>query len=124
MPPRGGALAVVAVVLAGCGGSRASRTVVSTVPAGTRLLSGCHSLPFSGGSFAATVAIYRITTTPDSICFMRLGAGQYAGPAGLPRNYGDPIINSDEPRSGVYMTTYYSGPRRYWLLDPVACPCS
>jgi hypothetical protein len=81
-------------------------------------------LPFSGDGIASQQpAVYRITATPDQICFRFLGARfKSQGPA-LTSNYGDPIVAGDEPRSGDYLTAYYKQ-QRSWFLVPVTCPCS
>jgi hypothetical protein len=117
------ALAATIVALAGCGSTQSTSTRTSTIPPGASRLDGCYSLPFSAGSYANQgIPIYHITTTPTRVCFRRLGS-TYTSQAAPPRSYGDPIIDTDMPRSGDYSTTYYRSEHR-WFLVPVKCPCS
>jgi hypothetical protein len=79
-------------------------------------------LPFSGdGAHLLPVKFYAINATPTAICFRLLTRGSNCSPGpGLARSYGDPIIDTDEPRSGGYLVIHYPSEHR-WLLVP-QCP--
>jgi hypothetical protein len=111
-----------ALVVAGCAGGHSAATTTSTLPAGAKVLNGCYSVPFSGGEARLVpVRFYTINATPTAICFKLLDRGSKCSPApGLARSYGDPIVDTDEPRSGGYFVTYYPTEHR-WLLVP-QCP--
>ena len=86
------------------------------------MLTGCYRLPFSGGSAnLLPVRYYNIKATPSTICFQRLGAASHCSAAlTTARSYGDPIVDTDEPRGGGYTVIYYRSEHR-WLLAP-GCP--
>ena len=118
-------LAAAAVLLAACGTTQSATRSTATslsLPRPKVLLRGCHRLPYSPGALSPGLAIYQISATPDQICFHYLGVSSTSS-VGLARNYGDPIIASDEPRPGDYLTIYYAK-QHYWFLVPVGCPCS
>jgi hypothetical protein len=119
---RGLAIMAAACLVGGCGGGQSAATTTSTVPPGTRVLNGCHSLPFSGGTAKLLpVKFYMVNATPTAICFRLLDSGSKCSPApGFARSYGDPIVDTDEPRSGGYFVVYYPTDHR-WLLVP-QCP--
>jgi hypothetical protein len=87
-------------------------------------LKGCYRLRFSGGAAnLLPVNFYDIDATPSTICFRLLGAGSKCSRAPTTaRSYGDPIVDTDEPRTGGYTVIYY--PKRHrWLLAP-GCPAT
>jgi hypothetical protein len=121
--PRTAMMCAAALFLAACGSTHAAPRRTSTVATGSHVLKGCYSLPFSGGEAELRpVNNYRVDATVDRICFRLIGAGSKCSPAGMTRSYGDPIIDTDEPRSGDYAVVYYPSEHR-WFLAP-GCPSS
>ena len=122
--PRSAVIWAAALLVAACGTTHSTPTTTSTVAAGSHVLRGCYSLPFSGGAAQLLpVNNYRIDATPDRICFRLLGEGSKCSPAtGPAQSYGNPIVDTDEPRSGNYAVVYYPGEHR-WFLAP-GCPSS
>lgn len=112
------------VPAAGCGTTHSTSTSISTASAASHVLSGCYSLPFSGGKAdLRPVKFYAVKTTPNTICFRMLAAGSKCSPApGYVQSYGNPIVDTDEPRSGGYSVIFYPYAHR-WLLAP-GCPSS
>jgi hypothetical protein len=86
------------------------------------VLTGCHSLPFSGGKAdLLPVNFYRVTVSPSAICFRRLGNQSTCAPVpGQTAQYGNPIIDTGAPRSGRYGVIYYAQ-QHYWLFVS-GCP--
>jgi hypothetical protein len=117
-------IAAAALLVAACGTAHSTSTRTTTAPSGSNVLKGCYSLPFSGGAARLLpVNYYSINVTPTTICFRLLGAGSKCSPApGFTQSYGDPIVDTDEPRSGGYAVTYYPSEHR-WFLVP-GCPSS
>jgi hypothetical protein len=112
----------LALAAAGCGTTRSTATSTATALASSHVLKGCYSLPFSGGKAELLpVKNYAVTATPNTICFRMLVAGSKCSPApGYARSYGNPIVDTDEPRSGDYSVVYYPSEHR-WFLVP-GCP--
>ena len=112
----------LAVAATGCGATSSTSTSTSTASADLHVLKGCYALPFSGGKVdLRPVEFYAVTTTPDTICFRVLSAGSKCSAApGYAASYGNPIVDTDEPRSGGYSVTYYPWAHR-WFLVP-ECP--
>jgi hypothetical protein len=115
-------ITAAALLVAACGSGHSAPTRTSTIPPGTRVLNGCYSLPFSGGAAKLLpVNFYTIKATPTTICFRLLDNGSKCSPApGGARSYGDPIVDTDEPRSGGYFVIHYPSEHR-WFLVP-QCP--
>ena len=122
MPRRALIVASTALLAAACGAGHPAPRKVSRAPAGSHVLSGCYSLPFSGGTAdLLPLNFYRVNATSSAICFHVLRAGSKCSQAlGWARSYGDPIVDSDEPRPGSYLVTYYPSEHR-WFLVP-QCP--
>jgi hypothetical protein len=109
----------LALAATGCGATSSTSTFTSTAAAGSHVLNGCYALPFSGGKAdLLPVRFYDVKTTPSTICFRVLAAGAKCSPApGYVASYGNPIVDTDEPRSGGYSVIYYPWAHR-WLLAP------
>lgn len=113
-------IGVAALLVSSCGATHAMPTRTSTLAARSRVLTGCYSLPFSGGSAELLpVDAYHVEATPDRICFRLLRSGAKCSAAATPaRSYGDPIVDTDEPRSGTYAVVYYRSEHRWFLAGP------
>jgi hypothetical protein len=118
-------IAASALLAAACGAGHSASTRTSIALAGSHVLKGCYSLPFSGGEAnLLPVNYYNIKATPSTICFRTLGAGSKCSPApGSAQSYGNPIVDTDEPRSGGYTVVYYYPNEHRWFLAP-GCPSS
>lgn len=117
-------ITATALLMTACGAGRSRPTTTSTAPAGAHVLSGCYKLPFSGGTAdLRPLSFYRVTATGTGICFRRLGPqSKCSSVPSQTGQYGNPIIDTDEPRSGNYAVVYYPH-KHYWFLAS-GCPVS
>ena len=123
-------VAVAFVVrLVGCGASAKRwhgdvRTVADPSARWPKVvLGGCHRLPYSVPQARRVVlGVYRIDGLPDRVCFRFRGSSYKSQAPGQEYTFGDPWIDSYQPRPADYWTQY-EPPEHPWLLTTVDCPC-